>query len=108
MRQNNARSVSDSLDRTATVTPPDAQKENDSIELEAPAAANWRVYIIAYNRLLRETLGKLLSKRTDLQVVGQSAATTDAVTELVNSSAIFLLLNPAGVLNRVLFWGESI
>jgi len=103
MRQNNARSVSDSLDRTATVTPPDAQKENDSIELEAPAAANWRVYIIAYNRLLRETLGKLLSKRTDLQVVGQSAATTDAVTELVNSSANILLLNSGGDLNSDLF-----
>jgi DNA-binding NarL/FixJ family response regulator len=56
----------------------------------------WRVYIVAYNRLLRETLGKLLSKRSDLQVVGQSAATLDAVQDLAQLQADVLLLNSGG------------
>ena len=43
----------------------------------------WRVYVVAYNRLLRETLAKILAKRSDFSVVGQSAANTDAVRELI-------------------------
>src|SRR5258708_19213636 len=56
----------------------------------------WRIYGMAYNRLLRETLGKLLAKRNDLQVVGQSAATVERVQELTQSCADLLLLNSGG------------
>jgi DNA-binding NarL/FixJ family response regulator len=56
----------------------------------------WRVYVVAYNRLLRETLGKLLAKRNELQVVGQSAATVEAVQELTQSHVDVLLLNSGG------------
>jgi DNA-binding NarL/FixJ family response regulator len=56
----------------------------------------WRIYVVAYNRLLRETLGKLLAKRNDLQVVGQSAATVEAVQELTPSGSNVLLLNSGG------------
>lgn len=56
----------------------------------------WRIYVVAYNRLLRETLARLLAKRNELQVVGQSAATTDAVQELSQSRADVLLLNSGG------------
>jgi DNA-binding NarL/FixJ family response regulator len=56
----------------------------------------WHIYVVAYNRLLRETLGRLLAKRNDLQVVGQSAATVEAVQELAQSSADLLLLNSDG------------
>lgn len=66
------------------------------IERRRPTENLWRIYILAYNRLLRETLGKLLAKRNDLQVVGQSAATTEAVQELVLSHADVLLLNSGG------------
>jgi DNA-binding NarL/FixJ family response regulator len=66
------------------------------IEHKRPTENLWRIYILAYNRLLRETLGKLLAKRNDLQVVGQSAATTEAVQELVLSRADVLLLNSGG------------
>jgi DNA-binding NarL/FixJ family response regulator len=66
------------------------------IEHKRPTETLWRIYILAYNRLLRETLGKLLAKRNDLQVVGQSAATTEAVQELVLSHADVLLLNSGG------------
>jgi DNA-binding NarL/FixJ family response regulator len=56
----------------------------------------WRIYVVAYNRLLRETLGKLLAKRNELHVVGQSAATVEALQELSQSRADVLLLNSGG------------
>jgi len=56
----------------------------------------WHIYVVAYNRLLRETLGRLLAKRNDLHVVGQSAATVEAVQELAQSGADLLLLNSGG------------
>jgi DNA-binding NarL/FixJ family response regulator len=56
----------------------------------------WRIYVFAYNRLLRESLAKLLAKRNELQVVGQSAATVEAVEELSRSCADVLLLNSGG------------
>ena len=56
----------------------------------------WRIYVMAYNRLLRETLGKLLAKRNDLQVGGQSAATVETVQQLTQSCADLLLLNSGG------------
>lgn len=55
-----------------------------------------RIYVLAYNRLLRETLAKLLAKRNDLQVAGQSAATANAVQEFTNARADVLLLNSGG------------
>jgi DNA-binding NarL/FixJ family response regulator len=57
---------------------------------------SWRVYVVAYNRLLRETLAKILAKRSDISVVGQSAANTDAVRGLIDSQADILLLNSGG------------
>jgi DNA-binding NarL/FixJ family response regulator len=60
----------------------------------------WRVYVVSYNRLLRETLGKLLAKRNELQVVGQSAATVEAVQEFIQSRADVLLLNSGGDVNN--------
>jgi DNA-binding NarL/FixJ family response regulator len=56
----------------------------------------WHIYVVAYNRLLRETLGRLLAKRNDLQVVGQSAASIEAMQELAQSNADLLLLNSGG------------
>jgi DNA-binding NarL/FixJ family response regulator len=56
----------------------------------------WRIYVIAYNRLLRETLGRLLAKRNELQVVGQNAATVEAIQELSQTGTDVLLLNSGG------------
>ena len=65
---------------------------------EAKRAAEnvWRLYVVAYNRLLRETLGKLLAKRNDLHVVGQGAPTSEAMHELTEYRADVLLLNSGG------------
>src|SRR5258706_8276819 len=65
-------------------------------ETKRATKTTWRIYVMAYNRLLRETLGKLLAKRNDLQVVGQSAATVERVQELTQSCADLLLLNSGG------------
>jgi DNA-binding NarL/FixJ family response regulator len=65
-------------------------------ETKRTTETTWRIYVMAYNRLLRETLGKLLAKRNDLQVVGQSAATVETVQELTQSCADLLLLNSGG------------
>jgi DNA-binding NarL/FixJ family response regulator len=65
-------------------------------EAKRPSENVWRVYVVAYNRLLRETLGKLLTKRNDLQVVGQGAATVETMHELTESRADVLLLNSGG------------
>jgi two-component system nitrate/nitrite response regulator NarL len=71
-----------------------------TVEPTKVPSGNWRIYIVAYNRLLWETLGKLLSKRGELQVVGQNAATADVVSEVVSTSADILLLNSGGDLNH--------
>jgi DNA-binding NarL/FixJ family response regulator len=55
-----------------------------------------RIFVVAYNRLLRETLAKLLSKRSELDVVGQCAATAEGVVELIGSQANILLFNSGG------------
>jgi DNA-binding NarL/FixJ family response regulator len=105
MRQNIVRTSSDPAERTVgAVRNADPETAAGSAtETTKPANTNPRVYILAYNRLLRETLGKLLSKRADLQVVGQSAATAEAVAQLVDSCADILLLNSGGDLNSDLF-----
>jgi len=54
----------------------DARPSAAAGEAKRTAENVWRVYVVAYNRLLRETLGKLLAKRNDLHVVGQGAPTS--------------------------------
>jgi len=66
----------------------------------ASSETKWRISIFSYNRLLRDTLAKLLSKRSELQVVGRSAATSDAVRELAESEPHVLLLNSGGDLSN--------
>jgi two-component system, NarL family, nitrate/nitrite response regulator NarL len=111
MRQATTRSVAETEDCSLdSLARSDAANESaspgDDFAPEVPQ--NWRIYIVAYNRLLRETLGKLLSKRSDLQVVGQSAATPDIVKDLVNTSVDILLLNSGGDLNADLFLARMV
>jgi DNA-binding NarL/FixJ family response regulator len=69
-------------------------------ELKRNAEIPWRIYVIAYNRLLRETLAKLLAKRNDLQVAGQSAANAEAIQDLAVARPDVLLLNSGGDVNN--------
>ncbi|MBZ5701436.1 MAG: response regulator transcription factor [Acidobacteriia bacterium] len=58
-----------------------------------PGNATWKagVYLLAENRLLRETLSRLLQKKTEFRVVGEGAY-SDAVIEQVLASQCDILL----------------
>lgn len=106
MRQNSTKNdalLTDTLDPRPK-SEPDSEQELALLEPKsAVPETKWRVCIFSYNRLLRDTLAKLLSKRSELQVVGRSAATADAVHELADSAPHVLLLNSGGHLNNDLF-----
>jgi len=52
-----------------------------------------KVFLLAGNRLLREALGRILRKREDILVVGESADSSDAVRPIVSSEADVLLMD---------------
>ena len=111
MRQATTRLVGEADDRTLESLGRIEVGEESAVRGDgwAPdSPKNWRIYIVAYNRLLRETLGKLLSKRSDLQVVGQSAATADVGKELISSAVDILLLNSGGDLSNDLFLARTV
>ncbi|HXM94445.1 MAG TPA: hypothetical protein VOA64_09360 [Candidatus Dormibacteraeota bacterium] len=99
MKQNITSPISDlegiATERRSSETARDARPTLRG-EARRTTENTWRIYVVAYNRLLRETLGKLLAKRNDLQVVGQSAATIEALQGLTASRADVLLLNSGG------------
>lgn len=56
------------------------------------------VFLLSENRLLRETLARLLQKRADISVVGVSRATQSVIEEIVRSNCEIVLtdrLSPA-------------
>ena len=56
------------------------------------AVENVRVFILAENRLLREALTRILSKKNDIRVVGASAFTPQ-ICDLI-TAAVPLLRSP--------------
>jgi DNA-binding NarL/FixJ family response regulator len=110
MRQVTTRIVADAAERVPEIAAADLDaRDSECLEaVNSEATKAWRVYIVAYNRLLRETLGKLLSKRSDLRVVGQGAATADVGKELIAAAADILLLNSGGDLNSDLFLARMV
>jgi len=105
MKQNITSPISDlegiATERRSSETARDARPTLRG-EARRTTENTWRIYVVAYNRLLRETLGKLLAKRNDLQVVGQSAATIEALQGLTASRADVLLLNSGGDVTNAL------
>jgi DNA-binding NarL/FixJ family response regulator len=51
------------------------------------------VFLLAQNRLLREALSKILSKKESLQVIGSSALTHDSLQEIAISSPDVLVID---------------
>jgi len=51
------------------------------------------VFIIAGTRLLRETLSRILGKKTDLEVVGAEAVCPQVISQIDSSSADILLMD---------------
>ncbi len=53
------------------------------------------VFIIAENRLLREALARILSKKTDICVSGAAQFAPETIQQIPDSGAEMLLMNPA-------------
>lgn len=51
------------------------------------------VFLLAQNRLLREALSKILSKKESLQVVGSCALTTDSLADIVSAAPNVLVID---------------
>lgn len=60
-----------------------------------PASLN--VYLLAENRLLRETLARLLQKRGGVSIVGISRYTDSAATEVLSSHCAILLMDSMAI-----------
>jgi len=56
-----------------------------------------QVFILAENRLLREALARILSKKSDIRVVGASAFSPDVVEQISSSGPDVLLSDSAAV-----------
>jgi DNA-binding NarL/FixJ family response regulator len=56
-----------------------------------------RVFILAENRLLREALTRILSKKCDIQVVGAAAFSPDVVSQISSAAPDVLLSDSAAV-----------
>jgi len=58
---------------------------------------NVQVFILAENRLLREALTRILSKKSDIRVVGASAFSPDVVAQISSAGPDVLLSDSAAV-----------
>src|SRR6266849_6931842 len=63
----------------------------------AVATDNICVFILAENRLLREALTRILSKKSDIRVVGASAFSPDVVGQISDSAPDVLLSDSTAV-----------
>ena len=51
------------------------------------------VFLLAQNRLLREALARILSKKTDIEVVGSCALSSDSLKEIVSAAPDVLVMD---------------
>ena len=70
----------------------------------APASLN--VYLLAENRLLRETLARLLQKRGGISVVGVSRYTESSVAEICASRCSILLIDSVVTTEDMILLGD--
>jgi len=55
--------------------------------------ARAEVFLLAQNRLLREALARILSKKTDIEVVGSCALSSDSLKEIVSAAPDVLVMD---------------
>jgi len=60
---------------------------------EKQSSSPTKVYVLAENRLLRQTLVRLFRKRSDIDVVGDACCSDSAVEDIVSSKSDLLLLD---------------
>jgi DNA-binding NarL/FixJ family response regulator len=72
---------------------------------DAPPAS-LKVYLLAENRLLRETLARLLQKRGGISVVGVSRYTESSVAEICASRCSILLMDSLTTTEEMILLGD--
>jgi DNA-binding NarL/FixJ family response regulator len=75
------------------------------ISNEVPSAS-LNVYLLAENRLLRETLARLLQKRGGISVVGVSRYTESSVAEICASQCSILLMDSMATTEDMILLGD--
>src|SRR5260370_25523341 len=55
--------------------------------------ARAEVFLLAQNRLLREALARILSKKTDIEGVGSCALSSDSLKEIVSAAPNVLVMD---------------
>jgi DNA-binding NarL/FixJ family response regulator len=67
-----------------------------------------KVYVLAENRLLRQTLVRLFRKRTDIDVVGDACCSDSAVEDIASAKSDLLLLDCFDTTNTSGDWLSSL
>jgi DNA-binding NarL/FixJ family response regulator len=75
---------------------------------ELRMSRNVNVYLLAENRLLRDTLARLLRKRSDISVVGVSRSSESVKNEIISSRCDVILTDCFDNSNTSEFWRELI
>src|SRR5258706_4317866 len=60
---------------------------------EKQSSSPTKVYVLAENRLLRQTLVRLFRKRNDVNVVGDTCCSDSAIEDIASAKADLLLLD---------------
>src|ERR1700726_4137539 len=60
---------------------------------EKQSSSPTKVYVLAENRLLRQTLVRLFRKRTDIDVVGDACCSDSAIEDIASAKSDLLLLD---------------
>src|SRR5260370_35643178 len=63
-----------------------------------------RVYVVAENRLLRETLVRLFRKRSDICIVGDNCCSDSAIENIASAKSALLLLDCFNTNHRSELW----
>jgi len=69
-----------------------------------PQSGPTNVYVLAENRLLRETLVRLFRKRSDVCIVGQNSCSDSAIKSIASAKSDLLLLDCFNTNHRSDFW----
>src|SRR5260370_8898077 len=69
-----------------------------------PQSGPTNVYVVAENRLLRETLVHLFRKRSDICIVGENCCSDSAIEGIASAKSDLLLLDCFNTNHRSDFW----
>src|SRR5207245_11382530 len=101
LRMPSPTSVSPSHSQASSIplTAKTVKTDSDAHPARGPTSPCRRIFVAAENRLLREALARMLTLRTELEMVGQSSITPALLEHLRDRGAEGLLLCSRGALS---------